>query len=348
MTRPAEPSAPRVYDARWVGAHGIGRHAQEVADRLPDGWDRLFHDGGPRPWGRAEPVRMLRRLQTLPDRTTVVSAGYNLPLRGWEGSRAVATIHSGLHLQRAVNSRRYEAGYYARHLLAALRRAPLVLTVSDATRAEVAELAGTDPDRIEVIGNGVSAAFVPADPERTPIRASARPRVLASSSPKAHKNLVTVLGALARPELRDVHLTLLGGLNDVVRTLGADLHAQGRLDVRTGLDDRELAAELQAADLFLALSLQEGFDLPLVEAVATETPVVASDIAVHREVAGDLEAVLLVPALDEAAVAAAIARTLAEPPSPESRAYDRVAVRKRHDRDQVVTNLVDALERRGL
>jgi glycosyltransferase involved in cell wall biosynthesis len=76
------------------------------------------------------------------------------------------------------------------------------------------------------------------------------------------------------------------------------------------LGDRELAQLVGGAAALLAPSFAEGFDLPVVEALALGTPVIASDIAVHRELAG--QAATMIDPLDgpawiEAIVAAATA-----------------------------------------
>jgi alpha-1,3-rhamnosyl/mannosyltransferase len=60
------------------------------------------------------------------------------------------------------------------------------------------------------------------------------------------------------------------------------------------VSDADLAAIYRHASLVCCPSLYEGFGLPVLEAMAAGTPVVASDIPVHREVAGDA-AVLLKP-----------------------------------------------------
>jgi glycosyltransferase involved in cell wall biosynthesis len=71
-----------------------------------------------------------------------------------------------------------------------------------------------------------------------------------------------------------------------------------------------LEAELVGATLAVQPSLEEGFGLPLVEALASGVPVVASDIPVHREVVGD-RAPLFDPR-SEAAITAAIDDALAD------------------------------------
>ena len=54
------------------------------------------------------------------------------------------------------------------------------------------------------------------------------------------------------------------------------------------LTDAGLAALMANAAALLAPSFVEGFGLPIVETLATGTPVIASDIPAHREVGGDL------------------------------------------------------------
>lgn len=74
------------------------------------------------------------------------------------------------------------------------------------------------------------------------------------------------------------------------------------------VDDAELRRMYRAADLVLSLSHAEGFNIPLVEGMSQGTPVVASDLAVHREVGRD--GAEYVSAHDEDAAVATVARLL--------------------------------------
>lgn len=80
------------------------------------------------------------------------------------------------------------------------------------------------------------------------------------------------------------------------------------------IDDDELAARLRAADVFCAPSLHgESFGVVLLESMAAQTPIVASDLPGYRNVAHPDQHALLVPPGDARALAAALRRVLGEP-----------------------------------
>jgi glycosyltransferase involved in cell wall biosynthesis len=70
---------------------------------------------------------------------------------------------------------------------------------------------------------------------------------------------------------------------------------------------------LRAADLFVLPSWEEGLSLSLLEAMAAELPIVASEIPANRVVVGNEQQGLLVPTRDAAALAAAILRLMDRP-----------------------------------
>ncbi len=81
-------------------------------------------------------------------------------------------------------------------------------------------------------------------------------------------------------------------------------------------DDQQLAWLYSHAEAVVVPSIAEGFSLPLIEALACNTPVIASDLEAHREVAGSYATLL--PALNAAAWAEALeAASLAPPPAPK-------------------------------
>jgi glycosyltransferase involved in cell wall biosynthesis len=201
------------------------------------------------------------------------------------------TIHDLIHLnqpRRNLLERLYAEVMIAR----AVRRSAVIFTVSAAVREEIAARYPGAEERIIVTPNGVGEEFRPLDvPE-------CGSYFLFVGNDKPHKNLSTLLAAfvLVRKKLPGVELVLAGGA-----TATGD-----------GIIARGFVPEAALPDLYrraIALvqpSIEEGFGLPLLEAMACGTPVIASRAAALMEVAGG--AALHVEASDAAAMAEAMLR----------------------------------------
>ena len=145
------------------------------------------------------------------------------------------------------------------------------------------------PERITVIHAGLDSRFS-APAEGVP--AAREDYILTVASLEPRKNLPKLLEAFAllREGGFDGRLRIAGGggldtprINETIRRLGLEESVE-----KLGYVNREaLVALYRAARVVVMPSLWEGFGLPLLEAMASETPLVASDIPVHREVAGD-------------------------------------------------------------
>jgi glycosyltransferase involved in cell wall biosynthesis len=235
---------------------------------------------------------------------------------------AVVTVHDLIHLARPEQLPGVLARLYARLLLRrAAHRARRLLTVSTATARDLERRLGVDPERIEVVPNGVDPVFF-ADPgagETTATLAAhglRSPYLLFLGNPKPHKNLPRLLAAYARLDPATSPPLVLAGARP------AELEALQAAVAQAGLGERVIclghlpAAALPAlyrgATLFLFPSLHEGFGLPVLEAMAAGTPVVCSEIPPLRELAaGSAE---LVDPLSPGAIAAGLAGLLGDPP----------------------------------
>jgi glycosyltransferase involved in cell wall biosynthesis len=180
------------------------------------------------------------------------------------------------------------------------RRARRVLAISQRTKDDLVRLYGLPPDNVVVTPLAADPAFAPGGTRRD--------YVLLSGSIEARKNPLVAADAAAAAGRR---LVVAGPERD--QALVAALRERGA-DIRGFVSKGELVTLTQEAAALLFPTLHEGFGLPVAEAMACGTPVVAAPDPAVLEVAGDAVAYA-----EPDEFAATLERVLADP-APWSRA----------------------------
>ena len=241
--------------------------------------------------------RVLAALTAPFDVYHVVDHSYAHLLHGLPRGRALVTCHDldafRSILQPAEERRSYLYRRLAHRILSGLRLASHVACDSEATRGALVALAGFPEDRLSVIANGTDTGGEPEDDAAADVEAARMlgPRHfvellhVGSTIPRKRIDVLLDVFAGVRRARPDVRLTRVGGpFTAEQRVRARDLGVLDAIHVLPFVDRNTLAAVYRRSALALLPSDREGFGLPIVEALAHGTPMVASDIPVLREI----------------------------------------------------------------
>ncbi|MDQ6824097.1 MAG: glycosyltransferase family 4 protein [Candidatus Eremiobacteraeota bacterium] len=298
---------------------GIGRYTRSILERWSQ-WDaHILHPYLIVPeriaWLRAGSYR--RAAQMGHARVAYRGATSQLPLQAvwypWNGMSwsstfvNVASLHDASVFSLAPADQALAEKKQQPFRLAA-QRAQRIITVSHFAKSDLIRYLGIDPSKIDVIYSGVDEVFHKARESAT--RSESRSYALFVGEPEQRKGVDVLLHAatLLPASLRNSIEIVLAGDSGEYQTPpvppGIRVRKMGHVS------DKELAQLYAGAAMLVYPSRYEGFGLPVLEAMAAGTPVIASDIPSLREAAGD--AAEFVPPGDAVALAAAIARLLSD------------------------------------
>ena len=198
-----------------------------------------------------------------------------------------------------------------------VRKAARVIAVSAHAAAESSLLLGAPEEKIDVVYHGVDPHFVPLPADQVAAFREEKGLpdrfVLHVGTLEPRKNLIRLVEAFARIRDGGLKLILVGGkgwlydeLLQRIGELGVDEDVVLCGYVRNG----ELPLWYNAATVLAYPSLYEGFGLPVLEALASGTPVLTSNVSSLPEAAG--EAALMVDPTDSEAIAGGLRQLLTD------------------------------------
>jgi len=264
------------------------------------------------------------------DRITLLhSPGNTGPFVVPLGTSRITTVHDLISFESTDNvgtpgnvSQWLQRLYYRTLTPRAARLSKRVLTDSSYARTDIVDKLKIDPSLIDVIPLATDRALVAdAECDAAILRELdiVPPYVFALGAADPRKNTAFLIRAFRRAKSRDARVgsLVVAGLTDRYR---ADLQdsmseiSTASRDVRLlgFVDAAALASIYRSADVFVYPSLAEGFGLPVLEAMAHGTAVIASTATSIPEVAGD--AALLIDPRDESALCEALLRFATDAP----------------------------------
>ena len=312
-----------LFDARLVieKPTGIGRYVTSLLpEMIRQGADYHFHLlRGPRPFpgfGMAEwqapnlthhvcdsKVMSLRQHVALPRLARQLGADlihyphFDAPVL-FGSTPVVATIHDARDLARPdffIGMSRLKRWYMHWFIKRCLRGSATVITVSHAMAEDLSRLFRVPKESIAVTHEAASPQFSAATPEAVQAfrerHGLERPFLLCVGERRPHKNQSALIEAYAQSRSRHTHdLVIIGKVYSDFRgpeETAARLELGDRCHILDPVSAEELLAAYTGAELFVLISLYEGFGLPILEAMGCGTPVIGASTTATGEITGE-------------------------------------------------------------
>jgi glycosyltransferase involved in cell wall biosynthesis len=280
-------------EARFLYCYRSHRLLRSLRDSIPSNASRRILHGAPQ----------ARIYHALNQRVDFDRAAF-------KGQTVVATFHDLFVMTGDYSSPEFRARFTAQARQAA-ERSDRIIAVSAFTAAQVEGLLKVERSRIRVIPHGVHMPGPLPEPRQNPTREN---MVLSVGAIQKRKNVARLVQAFER--LPNSWKLVLAGSTEGYGA-AEELRAVERSPRRAGIQVRgyvsaeELDALYRCARIFAFPSLDEGFGMPMLEAMAHQVPVITSSLRSGLpEVAGD--AALLVDPEDVDALGAALVRLAAD------------------------------------
>jgi glycosyltransferase involved in cell wall biosynthesis len=302
-------------------------NGQEVVEQLGARHPQITYI--PAPWPESRPAARVAWEQfTLPSllrqrRIDVLHSPVNvLPEWAPRSCATVVTLHDLAFLRFPEVLTRAKRLYHRTFTIRSLRRATMVITVSDSTGRDAHKLVGIPGERLQTVYPCIDERFSTPVPEEQ-LRAFREQRglgdgyILYLGTLEPRKNITTLIDAYLH--LRQNYavrekLVLAGGkgwLYDAIFAKVRQLGLEEEVIFPGFVVDSEQALWYRAASAFAYPSLYEGFGIPVAEALACGTPVVTTNVSSLPEAGAGMA--LCVDPRDAAALAGALHRAITDP-----------------------------------
>ncbi len=235
---------------------------------------------------------VIRILYTLPKlasetRSEIIHTTYIGPL--FTSAKLVLTVHDFAFKRFPEFFSLRERLIFNYLLPISMNRAVTIIVPSEFIKKEFAHYYPKHINKVFVTSEAAAKKFKAAKKNEAKTQMKKKfglksPYLLAFNGKYAKRNINRIIDAFTQIEsdFPNLQLVILGGKQNIRRKIKSN-----KVKVLKGISDEELVLLYRAAEAVIYFSLYEGFGLPILEAFSCKTPVIASDIPVHREVAGN-------------------------------------------------------------
>jgi glycosyltransferase involved in cell wall biosynthesis len=267
-----------LIDSRWAGNTGIGRLYSEVMRFAPQDLNLEFV---PQKMGLGNILSPLMLGEEIKKSGSNLFYSPSFMPPAFTKAPFVFTIHDLMHL---FYYSRFHKIYYEQVIGRLAKKAKRIITVSQFSKTQLVDLLAIPEELVQVIYNGVDEHFLKNQEEFK----SERPYFLYVGNRRMNKNLPAMLKAFALAKIPFEFMFFLSGDSDpILELLIQELGIQKRVRFLGFIEEDELPKLYKGAHATLFVSLMEGFGLPVLESMASGTPVLTSSTSSLPEISGD-------------------------------------------------------------
>jgi len=266
-----------LIDSRWAGNTGIGRLYKEVMQKVPTEVSANFISSQMGLGNLFSPIMLANEIRKSSS-DIFYSPSFMPP--AYSKIPYIFTIHDLMHL---FYYSKMHSIYYKQVIARLARNAEKIITVSNFSKHQLINYLGIKEELISVIYNGVDTLFLD-NTEKTVLD---RPYFLYVGNRRDNKNIPMMLRAFSKAAISEDFIFVLTGNPDknlgiLIKTLGIEK----RVRFLGFIAEEDLPKLYKGAFASLFVSLMEGFGLPLIESMASGTPVLTSSDGALTEISG--------------------------------------------------------------
>ncbi len=300
-----------VIDIRLINASGIGTYLKNVIPGILPAFDEVSVLGN---FDEIQRFDWSKDVEIIPFNAGIYSIKeqilfpfvvpkcdllwcphFNVPLFPVKASKIVTTIHDVYHLsENAAIS--YLKKSYAKILFQnAVSKADLIFTISEFSKSEILKYTAADAKKIELVYCGVDKSYFQDAGFESDLKLPQN-YILYVGNIKPHKNLIVLLKAYATfsDEFKLKYSLVFVGKkkgfiteDNEIQKFMVENDLQKNIIFTGYIGDSEIPKIYREANVFVFPSLYEGFGLPILEALATQTKVISSNAASLPEAGGE-------------------------------------------------------------